>query len=213
MPPARVHLTLGGSDALQIAGRGNRRVQATAKSWPGARQNTSRRREPPTSRQALGNALAGVLFLIVAIYDFTQDDSGIGVVFLVFSAVFLGLAFIGPNQKVDARSRISPGQAARTGMRIGEPKRAEKPLLRQSWMEPSAPKSDCSFADGSHPPRAKGRRTPRQGPPPFRSKPQKCRARISRRASSCRTSRNVPPGLLGPRRRFHAGIRSANRNI
>jgi uncharacterized membrane protein len=43
------------------------------------------------SRQALGNALAGVLFLIVAIYDFTQDDSGIGVVFLVFAAVFLGL--------------------------------------------------------------------------------------------------------------------------
>jgi hypothetical protein len=27
------------------------------------------------SRQALGNVLAGVLFLIVAIYDFTQDDS------------------------------------------------------------------------------------------------------------------------------------------
>jgi uncharacterized membrane protein len=43
------------------------------------------------SRQALGNVLAGVLFVIVAIYDFTQDDSGIGVVFLVFAAVFLGL--------------------------------------------------------------------------------------------------------------------------
>lgn len=43
------------------------------------------------SRQALGNVLAGVLFLIVAIYDFTQDDSGIGVVFLVLAAVFLGL--------------------------------------------------------------------------------------------------------------------------
>jgi hypothetical protein len=43
------------------------------------------------SRQALGNVLAGGLFLIVAIYDFTQDDSGIGVVFLVFAAVFLGL--------------------------------------------------------------------------------------------------------------------------
>jgi hypothetical protein len=27
------------------------------------------------SRQALGNVLAGGLFLIVAIYDFTQDDS------------------------------------------------------------------------------------------------------------------------------------------
>jgi uncharacterized membrane protein len=47
------------------------------------------------SRQTLGNAVAGVLFLIVAIYDFTQDGSGIGVVFLVFAAVFLGLAASG----------------------------------------------------------------------------------------------------------------------
>ena len=43
------------------------------------------------SRQAVGNALAGVVFLIVAIVDFTRDSSGIGVVFLVFAAVFLGL--------------------------------------------------------------------------------------------------------------------------
>jgi hypothetical protein len=47
------------------------------------------------SRQSLGNALAGVLFLIIAIVDFTRDDSGMGVVFLVFAAVFLGLAFSG----------------------------------------------------------------------------------------------------------------------
>jgi hypothetical protein len=45
------------------------------------------------SRQALGNAVAGVLFFIIAIVDFTRDSSGIGVVFLVFAAVFLGLAF------------------------------------------------------------------------------------------------------------------------
>jgi hypothetical protein len=45
------------------------------------------------SRRALGNAVAGVLFFIVAIVDFTRDSSGIGVVFLVFAAVFLGLAF------------------------------------------------------------------------------------------------------------------------
>jgi hypothetical protein len=45
------------------------------------------------SRQALGNALAGVLFFIIAIVDFARDSSGIGVVFLVFAAVFLGLAF------------------------------------------------------------------------------------------------------------------------
>ena len=44
------------------------------------------------SRQALGNAAAGILFLIVAIVDFTRDSSGIGVVFVVFAAVFLGLA-------------------------------------------------------------------------------------------------------------------------
>ena len=43
------------------------------------------------SRQALGNAVAGILFLIVAVVDFTRDSSGIGVVFLVFAAVFLGL--------------------------------------------------------------------------------------------------------------------------
>jgi uncharacterized membrane protein len=43
------------------------------------------------SRQALGNTLAGALFLIIAIYDFTNDSSGIGAVFLVFAAVFLGL--------------------------------------------------------------------------------------------------------------------------
>lgn len=47
------------------------------------------------SKQALGNAVAGVLFFIVAIVDFTRDTSGIGVVFLVFAAVFLGLAFSG----------------------------------------------------------------------------------------------------------------------
>ena len=50
-------------------------------------------------RQALGNALAGVLFLIVAIVDFTRDSSGIGVVFLVFAAVFLGLGFSGKKKQ------------------------------------------------------------------------------------------------------------------
>jgi hypothetical protein len=50
------------------------------------------------SRQALGNALAGVLFLIVAIVDFTADSSGIGVVFLVFAAVFIGLGLSGKTR-------------------------------------------------------------------------------------------------------------------
>jgi hypothetical protein len=44
------------------------------------------------SKQRLGNAVAGVLFFVIAIVDFTRDDSGIGVVFLVFAAVYLGLA-------------------------------------------------------------------------------------------------------------------------
>jgi hypothetical protein len=44
------------------------------------------------SRQALGNALAGLLFLIIGIVDFTRDSSDIGAVFIVFAAVFLGLA-------------------------------------------------------------------------------------------------------------------------
>jgi hypothetical protein len=40
------------------------------------------------------------LFLIVAIVDLTRDSSGIGVVFLVFGAVFLGrLAFSGKNKR------------------------------------------------------------------------------------------------------------------
>jgi uncharacterized membrane protein len=47
------------------------------------------------SKQALGNTAAGILFLVVAIYDFTQDDSGIGVVFVIFAAVFLGLGLSG----------------------------------------------------------------------------------------------------------------------
>jgi uncharacterized membrane protein len=45
------------------------------------------------SRQALGNALARVLFLVVAIVDYVRESSGIGVVFLVFAGVFLVLAF------------------------------------------------------------------------------------------------------------------------
>jgi Flp pilus assembly protein TadB len=43
------------------------------------------------SRQAWGNTIAGVLFLVIAVVDFTRDSSGIGVVFLVFAAVFLAL--------------------------------------------------------------------------------------------------------------------------
>jgi hypothetical protein len=43
------------------------------------------------SKQAIGNALAGMAFLVIAIVDFTRDSSGLGSVFLVFAAVFVGL--------------------------------------------------------------------------------------------------------------------------
>jgi hypothetical protein len=50
------------------------------------------------SRQALGNALASVLFLVVAIVDYVRESSGIGVVFLLFAGVFLVLAFSGRSR-------------------------------------------------------------------------------------------------------------------
>ena len=51
------------------------------------------------SRLVLGNALASVLFLVVAIVDFTRDSSGIGVVFLVFAGVWATLAFSAREQE------------------------------------------------------------------------------------------------------------------
>ncbi len=47
------------------------------------------------SRQALGNALASVVFLVIAIVEFVRDSSGIGLVFLFFAGVFLALQFRG----------------------------------------------------------------------------------------------------------------------
>jgi hypothetical protein len=66
---------------------------------PGSHETMSRAVTFEMSRQALGNALAGVVFLIVAIVDFTRDSSGIGVVFLVFAAVFLGLGLSGKSRR------------------------------------------------------------------------------------------------------------------
>jgi hypothetical protein len=40
----------------------------------------------------VGNAVAALLFVVVAIVDYSRDNSGIGTVFLIFGAVFLGLA-------------------------------------------------------------------------------------------------------------------------
>jgi hypothetical protein len=55
-------------------------------------------------RQALGNAAAGVLFFIIAIVDFTRDSSGIGVVFLIFAAVFLRLG-LSSRQAASSKKR------------------------------------------------------------------------------------------------------------
>ena len=46
------------------------------------------------SKQALGNSLAGVVFLVIAIVDYARDSSGIGTVFLVFAGVFLASQFV-----------------------------------------------------------------------------------------------------------------------
>jgi hypothetical protein len=60
---------------------------------------TNREMNALMSKQALGNAAASLLFLAIAIVDFINDSSGIGAVFLVFAAVYLGLALSGKNRK------------------------------------------------------------------------------------------------------------------
>ena len=47
------------------------------------------------SKQALGNGLAGLVFLVIAIVDYVKDSSGIGTVFLIFAGVFLAMQFRG----------------------------------------------------------------------------------------------------------------------
>jgi hypothetical protein len=49
--------------------------------------------------QIIGNAVAGVLFLIFAIAQFRSDSSGLGAVYLAFSALFIGLAVSGMKKK------------------------------------------------------------------------------------------------------------------
>lgn len=43
-------------------------------------------------RKAIGNVAAGLLFLVTAVWDFSHD-TGVGAVFLIFGAVFLGIGF------------------------------------------------------------------------------------------------------------------------
>src|SRR4029450_11319129 len=108
------------------------------------------------SRQALGNVLAGVLFLIVAIYDFTQDDSGIGVVFLVFAAVFLG-----PGLPTKARSRGAE-RAGRNPARYAEQRAKSKAILAGLESITAAALWESSYVPAS--PGWSGGR-PKPGPP------------------------------------------------
>ena len=50
-------------------------------------------------KQVIGNAVAALLFTVIAIVDFTGDTSGIGAVFLVFAAVYAGLAIAGARRE------------------------------------------------------------------------------------------------------------------
>ena len=70
------------------------------------------------SKQALGNALAGVAFLVIAVVDFTRDSSGAGVAFLVFAAVFFGLDHHRPSpwrSLARRRGRSSPAPRGGSG--------------------------------------------------------------------------------------------------
>jgi hypothetical protein len=50
-------------------------------------------------KQVIGNAVAALLFLVIAIVDFTRDTAGVGAVFVVFAAVYAGLAIAGARRK------------------------------------------------------------------------------------------------------------------
>jgi hypothetical protein len=43
------------------------------------------------NKQTIGNAIASLLFFIFAFVGYTHDNSGMGTVFLIFGAVYLGL--------------------------------------------------------------------------------------------------------------------------
>jgi hypothetical protein len=45
------------------------------------------------SKQALGNELAAVVFLVIAIVEYVRDASGLGLVFMIFAGLFLALQF------------------------------------------------------------------------------------------------------------------------
>jgi hypothetical protein len=45
------------------------------------------------NKHKIGNAIASLLFLVVAFVFYTHNDSGVGTMFVVFAAVYLGLTF------------------------------------------------------------------------------------------------------------------------
>ena len=47
------------------------------------------------SKEALGNTLFALVFLVIAIINYVRDSSGIGLVFLIVAGVFLALQFRG----------------------------------------------------------------------------------------------------------------------
>ena len=87
------------------------------------------------SKQALGNAIAGILFLIIAVVDFTRDDLGIGTVFLVFAAVFLGLAF---SARKAGATRMAAAREARRYAASGTARARVSAEARRASMMTSA---------------------------------------------------------------------------
>ena len=49
--------------------------------------------EENMNKHKIGNAIASLLFLVVAFVFYTHNDSGVGTMFVVFAAVYLGLTF------------------------------------------------------------------------------------------------------------------------
>jgi hypothetical protein len=63
-------------------------------------------------KQVIANGVAALLFVVIAIVDFSRDTSGIGAVFLVFAAVYVGLAIAGARG-----NKAADNSADRTSLR------------------------------------------------------------------------------------------------
>jgi hypothetical protein len=59
-------------------------------------------------KQVIGNAIAALLFIVIAVVDFIGDTSGVGAVFVVLAAAYVGLAIAGARRNkaaVDSADR------------------------------------------------------------------------------------------------------------